>query len=224
MTHGPVHARLVDAAFALFDQYDFDAVTVDDIAERAGLSRTTFFRHFRTKEEVIFPDHDAILDRIERQFEQSGGSSPLLETCRAARSVIAYYIAEGERALFRFRMTSSVPALRDREIACAYRYQRTFRNFLARTAMSTTNTEVLAEVQAATVVTASNHVIRRWLRGATHRPLEEFDELTSTITEMRWGSWTTDAGPRTNPSRIIVIQTTEDLDVLLPRLRKALPD
>jgi hypothetical protein len=35
--------RLAQAAFALFDERGYDQTTVDDITERAGLGRTTFF-------------------------------------------------------------------------------------------------------------------------------------------------------------------------------------
>jgi AcrR family transcriptional regulator len=47
--------RLAQAAFALFDERGYEQTTVDDITERAGLGRTTFFRHYRSKEDVIFP-------------------------------------------------------------------------------------------------------------------------------------------------------------------------
>ena len=54
--------RLAGAAFALFDERGYEQTTVDDITERAGLGRTTFFRHYRSKEDVIFPDPVRELD------------------------------------------------------------------------------------------------------------------------------------------------------------------
>ena len=46
--------RLVNAAVDLFTEQGYDATTVNEIAERAGLTKTTFFRHFADKREVLF--------------------------------------------------------------------------------------------------------------------------------------------------------------------------
>lgn len=47
---------IVDAAYALFAERGFDNVTVSDIAERAEVGRSTFFRYFGDKQEVVFAD------------------------------------------------------------------------------------------------------------------------------------------------------------------------
>lgn len=52
--------RLVRAAVDLFSEQGYDATTVTEIAERAGLTKTTFFRHFPDKREVLFAGQDAI--------------------------------------------------------------------------------------------------------------------------------------------------------------------
>jgi AcrR family transcriptional regulator len=44
------------AAEDLFNERGFDAVSVTDIAERAEVGRTTFFRYFGDKQEVLFSD------------------------------------------------------------------------------------------------------------------------------------------------------------------------
>jgi AcrR family transcriptional regulator len=46
--------RLVLAALDLFAAQGYDAVSVAQIAERAGVSKMTFFRHFPDKREVLF--------------------------------------------------------------------------------------------------------------------------------------------------------------------------
>jgi AcrR family transcriptional regulator len=46
--------RLNEAAMALYGERGFDNTTVAEIAERAGLTERTFFRHFADKREVLF--------------------------------------------------------------------------------------------------------------------------------------------------------------------------
>jgi AcrR family transcriptional regulator len=49
-------AAIRRAALELFSERGFDAVSVTDIAERAEVGRTTFFRYFGDKQEVLFSD------------------------------------------------------------------------------------------------------------------------------------------------------------------------
>ena len=63
--------RLAHAATALLDERGYEQTTIDDIAERAGLSRATFFRHYRSKEDVIFPDHDRLLRQVGDRLRSS---------------------------------------------------------------------------------------------------------------------------------------------------------
>ncbi|MCA1218548.1 TetR/AcrR family transcriptional regulator [Streptomyces sp. 8L] len=46
--------RLAVAALELFDERGYENTTVIEIAERAGLTKSTFFRHFQDKREVLF--------------------------------------------------------------------------------------------------------------------------------------------------------------------------
>ncbi|MFE4724084.1 helix-turn-helix domain-containing protein, partial [Streptomyces sp. NPDC056728] len=71
MSKPAARIRLADAAFALFDERGYEQTTVDEIAERAGVGRTTFFRHYRSKEDVIFPDHDRLLALIKDRLVTS---------------------------------------------------------------------------------------------------------------------------------------------------------
>ena len=46
--------RLEQAALELFAERGYEQTTVAEIAERAGLTKRTFFRHFSDKREVLF--------------------------------------------------------------------------------------------------------------------------------------------------------------------------
>ena len=55
--------RLVRAGLELFLERGYDSVTVAEIAERAGLTKRTFFRHLADKREVLFLSED-VLSRL----------------------------------------------------------------------------------------------------------------------------------------------------------------
>jgi len=57
-------ARIIEAADTLFAERGFDSVSVTDIAERAEVGRTTFFRHFGDKTEVVFAKEQSVLATI----------------------------------------------------------------------------------------------------------------------------------------------------------------
>jgi AcrR family transcriptional regulator len=72
--------RIVAAADELFAAHGFEAVSVNEIAERAEVGRTTFFRHFGDKQEVVFAREQELLDLIaDEQVElpESGTSTPI---------------------------------------------------------------------------------------------------------------------------------------------------
>ena len=52
--------RLVIAAVDLFSEQGYDATTVDQIAVRAGVTKSTFFRHFHDKRELLSAGQDTL--------------------------------------------------------------------------------------------------------------------------------------------------------------------
>jgi AcrR family transcriptional regulator len=59
-----VQQRIVEAADELFAAKGFDNVSVTDIAAHAEVGRTTFFRYFGDKAEVVFAHEQEMLDAI----------------------------------------------------------------------------------------------------------------------------------------------------------------
>jgi AcrR family transcriptional regulator len=212
--------RLAEAAFALFDERGYEQTTVDDITERAGLGRTTFFRHYRSKEDVIFPDHDRLLKQIRDRLATSNHSTALAAVSDAVRLVLLHYLDEGDLARRRYALTSTVAALRDREIASVARYQRLFREFISDWMGDPAEPASLrAELMAAAVVAAHNHVLRRWLRAESPEPVREIDEAMRQVIDLFAAPTPPDraAGRGTT---VVALRTGQDLDALLPSLRR----
>lgn len=219
MAERPVRERLIEAAFALFEAGGYERTTVDDIAEQAGVSRATFFRTFRSKEDVIFPDHEAILRKVEARLDGGTQQTALVAVAEAVRLVLRHYVDEGDLALSRYRLTRSVPALREKEIASTHQYQKVFYAFIHTWLGNGVETALKAELMAAAVVTAHNHVLRRWLRAQTTNPEAEFDEAMAQTLNLF-----TERSPNAGKTSVMVLQTTKDLEAVLPQLRTLLAD
>jgi AcrR family transcriptional regulator len=70
--------RLVVAAVDLFTEQGYDATTVAQIAERAGVTKSTFFRHFSDKREVLVAGQETLSRLLtEGIAEVPVGASPL---------------------------------------------------------------------------------------------------------------------------------------------------
>ncbi|MFF8360091.1 TetR/AcrR family transcriptional regulator [Streptomyces chartreusis] len=220
MSKPPVRVRLAEAAFTLFDERGYEQTTVDDIAERAGVGRTTFFRHYRSKEDVIFPDHDRLLTLIRERLQTSSHSTALVAVSDAVRLVLLHYLDEGDLARRRYVLTSKVAALRDREIASVARYQRLFREFISEWMGDPTESASLrAELMAAAVVAAHNHVLRRWLRGEAADPVREVDDAMREVLALFPPPG---AHPQSTGTTVVAFRTGQDIEALLPSLRHLL--
>ncbi|WP_375480998.1 TetR/AcrR family transcriptional regulator [uncultured Jatrophihabitans sp.] len=70
--------RLVVAAVDLFTEQGYDETTVAQIAERAGVTRSTFFRHFADKREVLVAGQETLSRLLaEGIAEAPAGAGPL---------------------------------------------------------------------------------------------------------------------------------------------------
>ena len=212
--------RLAQAAFDLFNERGYEQTTVDDIAERAGLRRATFFRHYRAKEDVIFPDHDLLLDRVRDRLRSTSHGNPVAAAADAVRLVLLHYLDEGDLAKRRYALTSTVPALRDREIVSVSRYQRLFREYIAeRTPDRTRSAALRAELMAAAVAAAHNHVLRRWLRGESADPVGEVEEAMRQVIGLF-----TPRGPDADldGTTVIAFRSGQPAEALLPAIKRLL--
>ncbi|TFD49645.1 TetR family transcriptional regulator [Cryobacterium frigoriphilum] len=167
-----------DIAVRLFHERGYEATSATEIAEAAGLSRSTFFRQFRSKDDVIFADHDELLDHISAYFGQDH-PDPWIAVCTAAIMVFDQFHARLNIVRLRDQVVRESEILRDRETVMVSRYEKTFSAYLRRQP----GVSALAAIRFAAAVTAThNFELRRLIRAA-----EPFgpDELISALAEVR---------------------------------------
>ncbi|MFI5533117.1 TetR family transcriptional regulator [Kitasatospora sp. NPDC051853] len=192
---------LATAAMDLFSSQGYEETTVDQIAAAAGVARRTFFRYFRSKEEAIFPDHDDTLVRVADLLASADSEEhPLDVVCRGIKEVLRMYASTPGVSVARYQLIRQVPALREREIAVVSRYERLFTRYLLGRFDAAEeippgwqrggdDDSMLAEVSAAAVVAAHNHVLRRWLRAGGSGDVEA--QLDHSFDVIRGTFWAT---------------------------------
>ncbi|MDF2824159.1 MAG: Bacterial regulatory protein tetR family [Mycobacterium sp.] len=108
--------RLERAALELYLERGFDQTTVADIAERAGLTERTFFRHFADKREVLFRGAELAQSIAAALDEVPHSVSPLDAVADALESMSDFF--DGRRPYSRQRQTviNANSALQEREL------------------------------------------------------------------------------------------------------------
>ena len=107
-------AAIREHALRLFREQGYDATTIDQIAEAAEVSPSTFFRYFPTKEDVVLQD-DMDLLWMDAFRAQPAGMGPIAAMRAAVRAAFAG-MAAGDLAVLRetMNMAVAVPAVRAR--------------------------------------------------------------------------------------------------------------
>lgn len=90
--------RLVSAALDLFDEQGYENTAVAQIAERAGLTKSTYFRHFRDKREVLFGGQDVLVELLVKGIAGAPESAGALKAVEGALVAIAVTFSEERRA------------------------------------------------------------------------------------------------------------------------------
>jgi AcrR family transcriptional regulator len=207
------------AAIDVFTRRGYDATTVDDLADAVELSRSTFFRRFGSKEDVVFADHELLLGRVEAYLESST-LSPLEAVGAAGRMVFEHHVDRRAVSVARFALLHDVPALRDRELITSHRYERAFTQYLRSALPATADREYVSVAFAAAAVALHNAILRQWL----------FDPDTDLAPQLRSqlrALTRAFSNPRNEAERsrvvVAVFEPGSDRDDVLESIRASLP-
>ena len=91
--------RLVVAAVELFTEQGYDATAVAQIAERAGVTKSTFFRHFRDKREVLAAGQDTLSRLLAEGISEAPADATPLQAVAAGLGRAATAIGPVKRDL-----------------------------------------------------------------------------------------------------------------------------
>jgi AcrR family transcriptional regulator len=157
--------ELASAAVRLFEERGFAETTVEEIAEAADYSASTFFRHFGTKEDAVFHDMG---ERVPTYRALLDDPPPNKETWPRTRAVLlenaAYWEdSDPEFARARTRLFFREPVLYRRYLAYCDEIERILTQVLANQRGTKPEKDVSCEVIAAAAVGAFRAGFAKWL-------------------------------------------------------------
>src|SRR5579875_1191347 len=110
--------RLQQAAFELYAERGYEQTTVAEIADRAGLTERTFFRHFADKREVLFSGSDQLEKLIVDALDAAPSSATPMEAIASGLAAASAIFVSSRRPYSRQRQSviDTNPELQEREL------------------------------------------------------------------------------------------------------------
>jgi AcrR family transcriptional regulator len=175
--------RLARAAYELYLEHGFEAVTVAQIAERAGLTKRTFFRYFADKREVLVSGAASFQAGVVAAVSDAPADAAPIDAVVAALVAAGTSLTElGEAARQRYRLIEASRDLQEREMIKMASLTAAIADALGRRGVGEPAAGLAARAGVAVFTTA----FERWAEGEgamAFPPLvhQALDELRSAV-------------------------------------------
>ncbi|WP_090609084.1 helix-turn-helix domain-containing protein [Mycobacterium lentiflavum] len=166
--------RLAMAAVELFADRGYDNVTVVEIAERAGLTKRTFFRHFADKREILFRGQDAYRELFAEAIANAPAESTPLEAIGAALAAFAAGFTDDRREFVAKRQAviDQNSDLKERDLLKAAALTTAIVDALVVRSVTPSTAKLAASIGAL----ALEDAFQRWLQPANRKSLARLAE------------------------------------------------
>ena len=155
------------AAWDLFATVGFDRATVEEISRNAGVSRRTFFRYFKTKEELLSFSVEHFGERVAQRFaEMPKSRKPLVALEDAILSVLQEKMHDARQPREMLSLMFEEPNLRGRFLCALSRWVPALSKELVRR-KAYRGDVARCDLAAALYCTAFDQVHIRWYREGT---------------------------------------------------------
>jgi AcrR family transcriptional regulator len=173
--------QIEQIALDLFLRDGYAVTTMPAIAAAAAVSRTSVFRYFRTKSDIVWWAFDAHLDEFAALLRASEESVPVLDAVRSAILRAVQAVADDEGVwLHRFALIDTEPELRTEEAAHWLAWAAAISAFL-QSRLSTHDPVISAAIGGA-LQSAYVARLRIWLDDPADVPIAvRLDELDASL-------------------------------------------
>jgi AcrR family transcriptional regulator len=159
--------RLESAALELFAENGYEATTVAEIADRAGLNRATFFRHFTDKREALFGGEEKLATLFAAGIRDAAPDASLAECLQAAFEAVDVIMTPEQRtkSLIRVRLVAGIPEVQERGLLKHARIAEAMSNALRDRGLD----DLTARLGAEVAMLAFSIATQRWLAAPKHK-------------------------------------------------------
>lgn len=168
--------ELARAAVRLFEERGYDAVTVDDIAAAANVSRRTFFRYFESKDEVFIIDPEGKIAAMRIALREGPPEESTLDALRRGSLALMEAYWDSELSLAILRLIEREP----KAMAAAMAYQVRMADSLAHELAIDMGTDERLDprprILAHTGISLMRAAVASWLADTSARPPVELAE------------------------------------------------
>ncbi len=155
--------QITDVAIELFTARGFAEVSVDDVAQAAGIARRTLFRYYASKNAIPWGDFDTHLAHLRDLLDNADPAAPLGETLRAALLAFNTFDAsETARHRQRMRVILETAELQAYSMTMYAGWREVIAGFVARR-MGAEATDLLPQTVAWTMLGVALAAYQHWL-------------------------------------------------------------
>ena len=152
-----------DAAWELFTERGYAAVSVDDIAERASVAPRTFFRYFPTKEDVLYGEAHEAMAAMGEAFRSRPVDEPLIDSLVAAiEHVTSRFRKDRKLMLQRFQMQREA-GVEDMGESVRLRFAKKIADLVRERLGDSPEAELRAKLVASVLMSTSSVANDHWL-------------------------------------------------------------
>jgi AcrR family transcriptional regulator len=150
-----VREELRETAFAMFLESSFDAVSIEQIAARAGVSQRTFFRYFANKEDVLLEWFDQYAPVIYDAIRTAPADTAPFDVARQAIAGAARIVDSSPDERRRNRLVSELVLTSPRLRAGMAERRRAWETEISRLLAERMNTSVNDDIRPAVVASVA---------------------------------------------------------------------
>jgi AcrR family transcriptional regulator len=167
------HEALRRAALASFASKGFANVTVTELAREAGVTERTFFRHFPTKEAVLFRDYETQVEWLSEALALRPASESVFDAVLASVASFPHDLEVVRQAATARTELISADRIASHLRVVQSSFAGVITDFIKKRYSDTSDIDLVAEVAGATLAAALVVAVENWGRNGCKDDLGE---------------------------------------------------